>query len=64
MNLLKIGNGIIILIQETFPGAPGKLSFNLLFYLVSLSANQAVLILFNSCDVLSFALLVALPPSS
>lgn len=31
-NLLKIGNGIILLIQETFPGAPDKLSFNLLFY--------------------------------
>lgn len=34
MNLLKIENGIIILIQETFLGAPGKLSFNLLFYFV------------------------------
>lgn len=34
-NMLKIGNGILFLIQETLAGAPDKLSFKLLFSFVA-----------------------------
>lgn len=56
-NLLKIGGGIIILIQETFLKAPGKPCFNLLFFFIRglcLPCKASLLIsfnLFNSCDV-------------
>lgn len=33
-NMLKIGNGILFLIQESLAGAPSKLSFKLLFSFV------------------------------